>query len=1088
MTEPSAPQSAEPARPSESGDESLRPGPDTGVVTIDPALRPEEPGVPAVVAVIIARDPGTEFEETLDSFSAQDYPNLSILVIDSASAQPLADRVADRLPDAFIHRHSGSPTFASSANQALTLVSGASFLLLCTDDVALDPTCVSAMVEEVYRSNAAVVAPKMVRWDDPRRLGSIGRGSDRFGVQVDLVEPDEFDQDQYDRVRDVFVAPSGATLIRSDLFAELGGYDTGLNFLNADLDLCWRAHAAGARVIAVPNAKVRARDTHPLEGDENDHRRDLGRGRLRTVLITATPFSLLRTVPLAVFLLVLEGIYSLIAGRRRQAMAAFGVISWNLTNLGDIRARRRQLAEVRKVSDREVAALQVGGSARLTGYFQGQFGAGQDRLAGVVGNVRTSLSGDDGEANRNGALIGMVVLFFLVFGSRHLITRGTVQVGQFPDLPSISALLGEWWGGWRSVNTGSPGNPPSALFALGLGKLAFFWADGLFDLLLAIGPIFFGAYGAWRLARPFNSYRASAIAAVVYAANPLPVVAMGAGRWDALVVWAAAPAILGSLLRVQGLAPFGRTGGVPGPSVVDRDVPTRLVRFGLLVTAVATFVPVVGVLAGFIALLFAAAAIAVARPAGIVRLFMAAVVALIAPIALHGPWAFDVLSRFSWSRLVGPKSPEATFDSLADLVRFAPGGLGPSLLTFGLLMAAGIALLIGRGARFDLAASGWIVALGTWAIPWLDRRELISFASPTAEIMLAPAAAGLALAAGAGMRAIEVDLGDKRRVGWRQVVALIGVGAMFAGGLGGVRASLNGRWEMPTQSYGDFTALLADNVAARTGTTGPARVLWLAHPSIAPADTVTSAGGAHFFVTEGGRPLVSSRWSSGPAGFDQEIADRLDLAANGETIRVGQLLAAYGIDLVIVMPQLAPAPYIGPLVSPDDNPSTGVVRVLANQLDLERVPGAPNLVVYRNAVSDGPAVSAPGLAEQSSDPLVALSLDPNAQTRVPLTQTGAGSWAGFAPVEDELRLAVPAKGWVATSDNGDVDDLGSATGMLVVDGSDLADDGEFDLSYQTPLIRRLALIGQLLLLAVGAILAQGRRDDRPSSRDRVVTP
>ncbi len=1036
--------------------------------------------------MIVAENPGSDFEETLASFAAQDYANMSVLVIDMASEKPLADRVAPELPDAFIHRMTGSPQFTSAANQAMTLVSGASFLLLCTDDITIEPNCVSAMVDEVYRSNAAVVTPKMVRWNDPRRLSAIGRGSDRFGVQVDLVDPDEFDQDQYDRVRDVFVAPSGATLIRADLFNELGGYDTGLSFINADLDLCWRAHSAGARVIAVPNAKIRAKESHPLEGDENDHRRERGRSRFRTVLVNASTFSLIRTVPFAVLLLLIEGIYSLIAGRSRQAFAAFGSLSSTITDLGDIRARRRQLAEVRKVSDREVSALQVGGSARLSGFFRGQFGAGQDRLAGVVGSMRSSLSGDGQEANRNGALIGIVVAFFLIFGSRHLITRGTIQVGQFPDLPSTSMLLGEWFGGWRGANTGAPGNPPSALLALGLGKLAFFWGDGLYDLVLAIGPLFLGALGAWRLVRPFGSFRASAVATVAYAANPLPVVAMSAGRWDALVIWAVAPSLIGSLLRVQGLAPFGRTGGERGPGVADRDVPIRLLRFGLLVGAVTTFVPVAGLLASFIALLLVAAAILVARPAGVVRLLAAAGVGIVAPIALHGPWAFDVIDRFSWEWLVGPTSPEATFDSLADLVRFAPGRFGASLLTLGLLVAAAAALAIARGPRFDNAAAGWVVALGMWAVPWIDRRELLSIPLPAADIMLAPAAAGLALAAGLTMRAIETDVTAKPRFGWRQITAFVSIVAISVGGLGGVRSSLDGRWNMPTQSYGDFTELLADGVLTRSDERGPVRVLWLAHPSVAPADTITTDLGTHFFISEGSRPLASSRWAVGPRGFDTQISQRLDLAAAGETNHLGTLLAAYGIDLVIVMDRLAPAPYVGPEFSPDEDPSVGVVRVLPNQLDLERVTGALNLKVYRNSVSSGPAVSGVEIGDVPSDPLTELGLDFNAIQRVNLTQTGAGSWEGFNDAGDVIRLAVPGDNWRVSDSAGERDgDLSGANGMLAVESDNF--DDVYTLSYQTPLVRWLAIAGQLALIALGVLLSQARRDHDTDLVDEVAS-
>ena len=242
----------------------------------DPGMPAEEPtdtAVPAVVAVVVARDPGPWFAEALTSLSAQDYPNLSVLVIDAGSAEPVADRVAEILPAAYLHRLGGDVGFSAAANRALELVTGASFLLFCHDDVALDARCVSALVEEAYRSNAAICGPKLVEWDDPERLLQLGMATDRFGMLVDQVDRGELDQEQYDAVRDVFVVPGGVQLIRADLFAAIGGFDAGIPLLGEDLDLCWRGHVAGARVLVVPGAVARHLEALGTRRPVDDRRR-----------------------------------------------------------------------------------------------------------------------------------------------------------------------------------------------------------------------------------------------------------------------------------------------------------------------------------------------------------------------------------------------------------------------------------------------------------------------------------------------------------------------------------------------------------------------------------------------------------------------------------------------------------------------------------------------------------------------------------------------------------------------------------------------------------------------------------------------
>ncbi|HXQ75609.1 MAG TPA: glycosyltransferase family 2 protein [Acidimicrobiales bacterium] len=212
---------------------------------------------PAVVAVIVTCDPGPWFIETLRAFASQEYPELSVLVLDAGSAEDPTALVAAELPGAFVRLLGVNRGFGASANEALTMVEGASHFLFCHDDVAPAPDAVHQLVEESYRSNAGVVAPKLVSWDDPERLLHVGMAVDKGGAVVDRVEPGEVDHGQHDAVRDVFLAPGGCTLVRADLFAELGGFDPDIFAMGEDLDLCWRAQIAGARVLVAPLARVR---------------------------------------------------------------------------------------------------------------------------------------------------------------------------------------------------------------------------------------------------------------------------------------------------------------------------------------------------------------------------------------------------------------------------------------------------------------------------------------------------------------------------------------------------------------------------------------------------------------------------------------------------------------------------------------------------------------------------------------------------------------------------------------------------------------------------------------------------------------
>ncbi len=227
------------------------------------APRPAEAGsvgeqtAPPVVAVVVTSDAGWWLEECLASLAAQDYPELSVLVVDAGSAEDPTARVAAVMPGAYVRRVRRRRGFGTACNEVLGVVEGASHYLFCHDDVSLDPTAVRVLIEEAFRSNAGVLAPKLVGWFAPERLLAVGMGADSFGVPVPLVDRGELDQQQHDVVRDVFFAPSACSLVRADLFATVGGFDGGFGLVGDDMDLAWRAHLAGARAVTVPAARVR---------------------------------------------------------------------------------------------------------------------------------------------------------------------------------------------------------------------------------------------------------------------------------------------------------------------------------------------------------------------------------------------------------------------------------------------------------------------------------------------------------------------------------------------------------------------------------------------------------------------------------------------------------------------------------------------------------------------------------------------------------------------------------------------------------------------------------------------------------------
>lgn len=894
---------------------------------------------PSVVAVVVVHEPGPWLEEGLRALDDQDYEELDILVIDAGSTTDPTERIAAACPDAFVHHLGSNPGFGPAANAARGLVEGAAFYLLCHDDIALEPGAISALVAEAYRTNSGVVGPKLVRWDQRRELLQVGMAADKLGNPESYVDLGEFDQEQHDAVRDVFYVPGGATLVRADLFDALEGFDPGIDLLGEDLDLCWRAHVAGARVSVAPNAVARHVEDLGARRPGDDRRRLQARHRLRTVLSCYSAASLLRVVPQAILFAALEVAYALVVGRGRQARDIAGAWLWNLRRSGQIRRRRKQVKALRRVQDSEVRALQVRGNARLGSFLRGQTGReGGDRVEAVQIGFRNLSEYLRSGPQRSTVIASVAIALVLLIGSRHLITRPLPMLGEVLPFPSSPFdLLREWASGWRSAGLGSEAPAPTAFAMLGGLGIVFLGAMGVLQKVLVLGLVPLGLLGAWRMLRATGSAAGRTAALVAYAAVPLPYNALAEGHWRTLAVYAAAPWMLDRLARASGLAPFGPVRGEPGPGYLPRSLLHHLLALGLLTAVVAALAPVAVVVPPLIAVGLALGAVVAGQPGRSGRVLVVAAGAVVVAVALHLPWSWDLLRPgAAQAAITGTRAP--TGASIGDLLRFQTGPWGAGALSWLLLPAALLPLLIGRGWRLGWGVRGWLVAFVTWGSIWILEQGWGPSGLPPTDVLLAPAAAGLALAVGMGATSIGAELAGSR-FGTRQLAVVACVGALALFTLPVLGASVGGRWGAPR---GDLAGPLGF-FPAEAEADGPFRVLWIGDPQAVPLAGWSLGDGVEY-ATSDGLPTVQDDWSGSDDGATGLIAEAVVSAERRETSRLGRLLGPMGIRYVVLPQQAAPVPY-------DDQPlpiPRSIVDALGEQLDLEEVEVNPGLIVYRN--------------------------------------------------------------------------------------------------------------------------------------------
>ena len=952
---------------------------------------------PAVVAVIVTTGSGPGLEAAAASLSAQNYEELSLLVVANGEAPQVAERVASVAPHAFVRILEENRGFGAACNEAALMVEGSAFFLFCHDDVRLEPDAVQLMVEAAFRTNAGIVTPKFVAYEDPLVLLHVGQTSDRFGVVRERIDLGEIDHGQQDLERDVFVAPGGVTLVRADLFATLRGFDPLITLLGEDLDLCWRAQVAGARIVVAPLAKVAHRETiatgeRPTTalGTRRASRQDLQ--RRHQLLVVASGWQRRTawwTLALLLGLDVFEVTIALIGGDMDRAGAIAGSWRWLMKHRRRVRQRRRQLNSLRVLSDSELHRLQIGGAVRLRHFVVTFAREGYDRARGilpveVVGaheaiteseeagvgfaaafsedeefdeiaeseqfEIRTRPSRIMTSFRAQAILIAVVALLWII-GSRNLVSMQLPLVGRLAPLDS-------WWSTWRhffaswssnGVGTGTPGMP-------GYGVLAFagtfvFGRMGALPRLALIFMVPVGAIGVGRLLKDRASNRARLIGALAYAAMPLGLNSIGQGRVDVLFAVASLPYIVRRVFELMDVPGFRRKPydepvpfGHRGWRTTEAGQRMTLIMIVALSTAMA---PATLVAAALVIVGVTLSRLFEPDPASLFRgspRFLGSLVFNVAIFLL--PMTLDVI--FAGRRSVEifglPRGPWSV-PSFSLLLRDVDGTFGATWWGWLLPAAALLALILCRGDRRRVATKLATIAALTLILVTLVSRHWLGSFSPDIDVLLALYAVTLASLVGLGIGALEHDLRDAG-FGWRQVAAVLSIATIVVASLPFLQSLGSGRFDLPTTSVAESLSALAPSAA------GGYRVLWLGDPSVVPLAGWTVAPGLEAATSTDGLPGGSTLFSPPDSGTSDVIMQAISSAMNGHTVRLGALLAPAGISTIVLMNSAAPE-----LTGVQNVPLRSAPGVLAtalnDQSDLSLVLQTSSVEVFSNSLFHG---------------------------------------------------------------------------------------------------------------------------------------
>ncbi|MEV6743226.1 glycosyltransferase [Streptomyces sp. NPDC051080] len=922
------------------------------------------------------------------------------------------------------------------------------WLWLLHDDCAPEPDALAELLRVVDTDpHAAIVGPKLRGWYDRKQLLEVGVSIANSGRRWTGLDRREQDQGQHDQVRTVLSVSTAGMLIRRDIWEELGGFDRRLPLMRDDVDLCWRAHTAGHRVLVAPDAVLRhaeasARERRPIDcagrSVASPHRVDKA-GAVYTMLVNARakalPWVMLRLV-VGTLLRTLAYLVGKVPGQALDEVAGF---FGTLLRPGRILSARRSRGKG-AVDQTELRGLfpPPGATVRATvDQVAGNFGSSDADSGGSRhGAVESGPGGDDADfleieqfarlkrvGRKPGPVLFALLLLVSLVACRGLLGGGALAGGALLPAPAdVSELWSKYADGWHTVGTGGTQTAPPYLAVLSALSALFLGSTGFALTLLLVCSVPLAGLTAYFVSRPLLESRLlRAWASVAYAFLPAATGALATGRLGTAVLAVLLPLIARAAVSAHGMRATGDARGSWRATWA----------YTLLLTFAMAFTPIVWPLAVVLGI-----GVLALRRDDIAAYGLRFLAAIGTPLLVLAPWSLSLLtSPSAFLKEAGLDIGTGTASAL-DLLGISPGGpkAAGGVLLLGIVLAALAALL--RGERQFAVRTAWAVALVALVFAALANGS--GWAGPATLVYgIALIVAALVGADGARIRVAELSFG------WRQpVAALIALAAGLAPALAAVGWMIGGAaGPLERRDPVQVPAFVAEESTTRDqprtlvlGGTSPASVSYsLVRGSGARLGDaeLTEAGGSNSHLDKVVANLVAG------SGADQ-----------------GSQLSGFAIRYVLVR----------------DGAPKQMSRVLDATPGLSRLSQLDGSALWRVDRQVARVMIMPSGTD--GEPLPVGSLPVEAHSKIPAGGSGR-----------VLRIADAADpGWQATLD-------GRPLTRKTVDGwaqgFELpAEGGTLDLTYDTPFTHTAWIWAQSALAVVLLVLAlPGRRreidDDLP---------
>ncbi len=285
-----------------------------------------------------------------------DYPNFEVIFVDNASTDDSVSYVKKnfgmnkRLRIVQSERNLG---FAEGNNIGIRVAKGDYFALL-NSDTSVSPSWLKELVRTIKPQDVGAVQSKLLSMDSPSLLDSAGGLVDYYGYHLERGRGKN--ALAYNQTTEIFYAKGAAALLKREVLAKIGFFDSDIFLYFDEVDLCWRIWLSGHMVMYAPTSI--ACHASGKTASSLQQRQRLFFYVRNHILVLVKNYDLANAFKAIIVSLLFETrnfMLFLLRGKPLVALSIIEGLFWNLTHL---RAtwRKRQVVQkqIRKVSDEDV--------------------------------------------------------------------------------------------------------------------------------------------------------------------------------------------------------------------------------------------------------------------------------------------------------------------------------------------------------------------------------------------------------------------------------------------------------------------------------------------------------------------------------------------------------------------------------------------------------------------------------------------------------------------------------------------------------------------------------------------------------------